>query len=134
MTPQGKATFAHQLKKFSDIPGAVSQDLIERLVPCPNLEDFLKSKPFVIHKSCYDSFNEHMYQRAIGRKRSSSNESSDITLTQPMKTRHQSGETVAIGKQLCMHCEEPDKFDPRTPNRNKGFKLCAAAGKKATPE
>ena len=134
MTPQGKATLADQLTKFSKIPGALSQDILERLLNYTNLKEFLLSKPFVIHKSCYVSFNEQKYQRVIRRKRSSSDESCSLVNTQPMKTRNQSGPAIGMGQQLCMHCGEPDKFDPKNPHRNKHMKLQAAAGKKASPE
>ena len=133
MTDQGKTTLANQLTKFSEIPGALSQDLLDRLVNCTDLKGFLKSKPFLIHKSCYDKFNKQKYERALRRKRPSS-ESSDLANLQPMKTRHRSGETIDIGKMVCMHCDEPDKFDPKSPDRNKGFNLCAAAGKWESPE
>lgn len=134
LASQGKETLGNQLVKFSKIPGALSQDILERLLAHANLKEFLESKPVVIHKSCYDSFNEQKYQRAIRRKRSSSDESCDLVNTQPVKTRNQSGPPIEIGQQLCMHCGEPDKFDPKHPHRNKHMKLLAAAGKASSPD
>ena len=135
LTYQGKATLADQLTKFSKIPGALSQDILERLLTHTNLKEFLLSKPFAIHKSCRNSFNEQKYERAIRRKRSSSDESCDHFNTQAkIITRNQSGPSIEMGQQLCMHCGEPDKYDPRHPHRNKHMQLRAAASKNSSPE
>ena len=134
MTDQGKKTLAEQLIKFSEIPGALSQDLLERLIATSDLKEFLRSEAFLIHKSCYSNFNNQKYQRALNRKRTSSDEGSNVVNVQPMKTRNRSGQKIEMGEQVCMHCGEPDKFNPKYPNRNKHMQLRAAAEKKPSSE
>ena len=129
---RGAEILACQLDKFSKIPGAIPLDLHQRLFTVANLEEFLKCGQFVIHKACYDSFNNHHYERL--KKRKSKSQDTDGETERPCKspkvhTRSQVGECIPLGKLVCMFCNEPDKFDERHPTRNEDLKLHAAAGK-----
>ena len=87
MTKHGKEVLAEQLSKFKEIPGFLTEDVQNRLLANNSVIDFLLSAEFIIHKHCYDSFNDQKYDRAVRRKRSSGSDN-EINPA-PMKTRLQ---------------------------------------------
>ena len=121
-------TFTARLKKFNKIPGAVTQDLYDRLLSV-DTEEFLRSDLFQFHKGCYDKFNDLNYERALKRKRPAS-ELSERDMMH-VQTRNQTGPSVVNKAILCMFCDEEDKFDCKHPKRTAQYKLHAAGGKKA---
>ena len=112
--------FAARLKKFNKIPGAVTQDLYDRLLSI-DTEEFLLSDLFHFHKGCYDKFNDLNYERALKRKRPAS-ELSEKDMVH-VQTRNQTGSSVVNKAILCMFCNEEDKFDCKHPERTAQYKL-----------
>jgi hypothetical protein len=75
------------------------------------------NRRFIIHKACYDMFKDQKYERAKKRKSMMTTSTSEIeSSSKRITTRSQASETVPFGQQLCMYCNEPDKFDKSLQN------------------
>lgn len=120
---------ASRLQKFSEMSGELPDLLCKRLLTVTDTEAFLLNSSFVIHKACYDKFNDHKFERAKKRQLSKASSSHNECQTKKKRTRQSSEGHISFGQQVCMFCNEKDKFDPKHPNRSANLKLRAAAGK-----
>ena len=123
---------ACQLFKFSQLPEGLPGSLYKRILTVSNPEEMLKSGGYIIHKACYDKFNDHKYERAIKRKVNTSTAHAGASIECPPKklsTRSASAESIPFGQELCMYCNKKDMFDTKHPQLTADLKLHAAAGK-----
>ena len=118
---------ADQLIKFGEIPGYLSDDITKRLL-MQDIHQFFATTPALkVHKSCYDNFNRMRYERALAKPKRSSSET--VHSQGPPRTRKKSGKQLQLGEQLCIFCDDPDQYDPKSHRFTQDKKLHAAAGK-----
>lgn len=116
--------FVHNLQQFESA-NLLKDDIKVRLLSNgkEQLVENLRGGLYSYHKSCYDSFNESKFQRAISaKKRKLSNEDEPYT-----STRAKVPSTISFGDEVCMYCDQPAVKDKKHPQYNNP--LCAAAAK-----
>ncbi len=109
------------------MPGELPDLICKRLLTVPDTEAFLVNGSFVIHKACYDKFNDQKFERAKKRQFSKAL-SSEESQTKKIRTRQSSEHEghISFGQYVCMFCNEKDKFDRKHANRTANLKLHAA--------
>lgn len=130
ITETSAAFFARQIPKFAELEGELPEDMRERLVFIPDLKSFLLMGEYFYHKACYDRYNEQSYERAMKRNtKLLANKRDDEQSAISDRTRKKTGEIIPLGMEICLYCNEPDKFDKKHPDRTACLKLRVAAGK-----
>ena len=111
------------LQRFDD-ENLLNSDIKSRLLSNgrQHLEETLRNGSYKYHKTCYDSFNETKFQRAMRSKK----RKLSIEGEPSRSTRTKCSSSVAFAEELCMFCGGPEIIDHR--RQHNSNPLHAAAG------
>ena len=126
---------SERLPQFFDNPflvPTVSENSLKTRLLTGSIEDTLKKNAFLIHKICYDRYNQPKLDRLRSKRRKISvcgrpSGSTDTETATPARLKSESN-IIALGELVCMFCREGDKFNPKRPE-TANWKLCASGAK-----
>ena len=120
------ATNLANFKKHDVLDNSLNGKVREAVTTEAHLQKKLKARSYNIHKRCYDKFNNSHLQKKISSKKRK------IDSASPSCSTRSSTEPDHMFAEECMYCGEPDKYDPKHPDKTKQLRAAAGRGRNSS--